>query len=94
MKLKHLPRSYLSAPLLLTLLAACGGGAGGGTSPANLFPDNGSQPGASSLQPARGATQADSQITRPGDHGNAAGTGNTTNTGNSKKSRAAASSVR
>ena len=82
MKLKHLPRSYLSAPLLLTLLAACGGGAGGGTSPANLFPDNGSQPGASSLQPARGATQADSQITRPGDHGNAAGTGNTTNTGN------------
>ncbi|RRN44975.1 serine protease [Lautropia dentalis] len=82
MKLKHLPRSYLSAPLLLTLLAACGGGAGGGTSPANLFPDNGSQPGASSLQPARGATQADSQITRPGNHGNAAGTGNTTNTGN------------
>lgn len=52
---KHLPKSYLTAPLLLTLLAACGGGAGGGTSVVNLnlFPESAGKPGANVVQPGQ-----------------------------------------
>lgn len=73
MHLKHLPKSYLTAPLLLTLLAACGGGASGGTSVVNLFPESAGKPGANVVQPGQVKPEGSPNSGGAGDPGKQAG---------------------